>query len=246
MENGIVTEQKWYSLEELAELTGFSLNTLRKGNGPMVKLRDDFGIDFRVESKIVNIGGHQNVSKYSENVLKALKRYQLGNSVPNALRNKEAAITGNVSVIQHETVKETIDKLLDNPDTLQMLLTESLARNKALGLENKRLNEIISEQKPKVEWFDSVASSENLTEIGTVGKMVGMGARKIFALLKGDRIIQEKYSDGVRYYIPYSNYDRYFASIPTPFAVGDRTFTRNKLMFNQKGVIWATKKYKEK
>ena len=329
MMNEVMQEQKWYGLEELAELTGYEKQTLKTGSMNLKAIMADFGIDYTVESKIVNMGGHRNVKVYSEkvletlrkyqlrnstpnavkekdvyidshsgwytlaqmaelcgyasanallanpntnvllnqfnnsddihlggyhntqkfyseNVLKALKQYQLRNSAPNAVKNKEAAITGNISVIQHETVKQTIDKLLDNPDTLQMLLTESLARNKALGMENKRLNEIISEQKPKVEWFDNVANSENLTEIGTVGKMVGVGARKIFTLLKGDKIIQEKYSDGIRYYIPYSNYDRYFVSIPTPFTVGDRTFTRNKLMFNSKGVIWATVKYKEK
>lgn len=119
---------KWFTVEELARLSGFSVSTLKKGNSPLLNL----GIDLEVESKIENIGGHKNIKLYSDTVLKALKQYQIRNSSPNALKNKETAIIGNVSAIQTVTVQNTIEKLMDNPETLQLMLTESLKRNVAL------------------------------------------------------------------------------------------------------------------
>lgn len=119
---------KWFTVEELARLSGFSVSTLKKGDSPLFNL----GIDLEVESKIENIGGHKNIKLYSDIVLKALKQYQIRNSAPNALKNKETAIIGNVSAIQTVTVQNTIEKLMDNPETLQLMLTESLKRNVAL------------------------------------------------------------------------------------------------------------------
>lgn len=76
--------EEWYTIEELAELTGMSVETLKKGNSPL----STFGIDFKVETKIKNMGGHRNVKLYSPNVLKALKEYQLKKSVPAATKTK--------------------------------------------------------------------------------------------------------------------------------------------------------------
>ena len=97
-----LTNAKWYTIEELAELCGISVKTLKKGDSPLLTL----SIDFKVESRL---GGYHNTQKfYSENVLKALKEYQIKNSVNNATKNKEIAIQGNVSFIQNQTVKQTI------------------------------------------------------------------------------------------------------------------------------------------
>lgn len=113
--------EKWYTIEELASLCGFSVETLQKGNSPLNNLSIDFKVDTR-------FSGYHNTKKfYSENVLKALKEYQLKNAVSNATKNKEVALEGNVSFIQQETVKQTITSLMDNPETLQLLLTESLS-----------------------------------------------------------------------------------------------------------------------
>ena len=68
-----VKNTKWYTIEELAELCGISTETLKKGDSPLSKL----SIDFKVESRL---GGYHNTQKfYSENVLKALKEYQIKN-----------------------------------------------------------------------------------------------------------------------------------------------------------------------
>lgn len=78
---------------------------------------------------------------YAEEILKALKRYQLRNSAPNALKDKETAVSGNISVIQNKAARQTIDSLMDNPDTLQLMLTASIERQQKLLLENSQLKE---------------------------------------------------------------------------------------------------------
>lgn len=108
-----------------------------------------------------------------------------------------------------------------------------------------RKEQRIAEMQPKADWYDKVADSSNLTEIGTVGKITGVGEKRIFKKLIQDGIIRKKCdSDGVSYYVPYYGYDKYFTSIPEPFLRGDSKLVRNKLLFNQQGVIWATERYK--
>lgn len=98
----IQKQQNWYTIEELASLSGFSVETLKKGNSPL----NELSIDFEVESRL---GGYHNTKRfYSENVLKALKEYQIKNSVQNATKNKETVLAGNVSYIQTDTFNKTM------------------------------------------------------------------------------------------------------------------------------------------
>ncbi|MCR5725419.1 MAG: phage antirepressor KilAC domain-containing protein [Treponema sp.] len=129
--------------------------------------------------------------------------------------------------------------------TIANALTILQRRNDALKARVEKAELAVIEQKPKVEWYDNVAESSNLTEIGTVGKMTGIGAEKFFKVLSDAKIIYAKCdSDGIRYYVPYFDYERYFKSVPTPFLCKDKRLVRNKLMFTQSGVIWATKRFK--
>lgn len=78
---------QWFTIEELADATGFSVETLKKGDSPLNYLSIDFNVDTR-------LGGYHNTQKfYSENVLNALKEYQLKNTVQNAVKNNADCIT---------------------------------------------------------------------------------------------------------------------------------------------------------
>lgn len=219
--------EKWYTVEELSAMTGISIETLKGGHSPLNEL--SIGIETDTQ-----LGGYHNTKKfYSEKVLKALKQYQLRNSVPNALKNKETAITGNVSFVVNETRTQTIAAILNDPKALLELAMQSSQK--------------LLEAQPKIEWYDNVADSSNLTEIGTIGKKTGIGSQKIFKKLREDKIIYQKCdSDGVFYDVPFYDYEKYFEIIPEPFIKGDKKCVRNKLLFNQKGVIWATKRYQIK
>ena len=101
-----LTNAKWYTIEELAELCGFTTETLKHGETNLNVVMKKMSVNIEVN---VRLGGYHNTQKfYSENVLKALKEYQIKNSVNNATKNKETAIQGNVSFIQNQTVKQTI------------------------------------------------------------------------------------------------------------------------------------------
>lgn len=129
--------------------------------------------------------------------------------------------------------------------TIANALTILQRRNDEYKSRMEKAERLVIEQKPKVAWFDAVADSANLTEISTVGKMVGVGAEKIFKLLSENRIVYKKCdSDGIYYYVPFYDYEKYFRSIPSPFMAKNKRFVRNKLMFTQNGVIWATKRFK--
>ena len=72
-----------------------------------------------IETETKNGGYHNTKKFYSENVLRALKQYQMRNSTPNALKDKETAIMSNVNFVQNQTVKATIDNLLNNKEEIK-------------------------------------------------------------------------------------------------------------------------------
>lgn len=172
-------EKEWFSLEELAKWSGYASAHALQSNPNILEILNQFS-----NSKDVKIGGYHNTQKfYSKSVLRALKQYQMRNAAPNALKDKETAITGNATM----TVNATIDTLLDNPETIQLLLNKSLERTRKLGIENKQLKEIIEEQRPKVEFFDDVAGSSDTIDMKEAAKVLninGVGRNKLFAILR--------------------------------------------------------------
>lgn len=234
--------EKWYTIQELAELCGFSVDTLKYGEVNLNAIMEKMSINIDVNTRL---GGYHNTQKfYSENVLKALKEYQIKNGVSNATKDKEIAIQGNVSFIQNQTVKQTINNLLDNPQTLELLLAESLERQKSLQIENKMMKDLITEQKPKVEYVDAYCDSENLEEIGHLGKVTKIGEIKIFKTLLKDGVIKERHStDGIKCYDPCFGYEKYFETLHAPFLRGEKQLNRDKLMLNHKGFMYFRAKY---
>jgi phage antirepressor YoqD-like protein len=121
-------------------------------------------------------------------------------------------------------------------EELQILRAKNLEQAQQLAI-----------QAPKAQWFDDVADSSNLVEIGTVGKMLGIGQNNFFAILQMNKVIYKKCVDDIEYYLAYSEYEKYFKSVPIPFKKSDGTkLTRNKLMFTQGGAQWAEKRFSTK
>lgn len=139
MENKITaSNSKWYTIKELSSLCGLKERSC-KNIISRLKSMESFQNDL---IKYHSLGYRKGVEAlYAEEILKALKRYQLRNSVPNALKDKETAVSGNISVIQNKAARQTIDSLMDNPDTLQLMLTASIERQQKLLLENSKLKE---------------------------------------------------------------------------------------------------------
>lgn len=137
MENQVgMSNYKWYTKEEIASLCGVASKSLSNILSAMTK----FG--FHYERKTKNIGGHKNIRLYPETVLKAIKEWQVKNNViGKTAERKEIAVSGNISVIKNKAARQTIDSLMDNPDTLQLMLTASIERQQKLLLENSKLKE---------------------------------------------------------------------------------------------------------
>lgn len=235
--------KEWYTIDELAEISGLSVETLKGGHSP---LNDkDFGIGLKTESKIQNVGGHKNIKVYSENVLNALQMYLVQNGTNNSMKNKAQVQENIVRTVSELTYEATLDEIKQSFDGKMSMLSdatkEMIARDIKIGMQT----EYIKEAKPKADYFDAVCDSENLTEIGTVGKNVGIGSQKFFKVLTEDKIIRKRFVDGVDFYEPYYGYERYFQSVPVPFEKDGKKLSRNKLLFNQGGVVWATRKYRK-
>ena len=227
------TSKKWYTIEELAELSGLSLETLRKGNSPLTKL----SIDFKVDTQL---GGYHNTQKfYSENVLKALKEYQIKNGVVNAVKNKETAISGNLSFVEHETVGKAIDYLLANPQTVQLLLQKSLQKNEILTLENKHLKELIEEQQPKIDFYDRAMSADGTYSMAETAKVLklGYGNVTLFKKLKALGIL-DKNNVALQEYVNRG----YFTVITKPLLIGDSTLNKTVTRVTSKGMEYIAKR----
>jgi len=226
-----VISTEWYTLEELSSFTGLGKDRL---NQLLPKFCNQLQNSFK-------FGGYHNTQKlYSESVLKALKEYQIKNGVSNATKNKDVAVSGNVSFIENQTVGNTIDYLLNNPDTIRLLLQKSLEKNNSLSLENKRLNEIVAEQAPKVEFFNDVAGSADTIDMKEVAKILnikGIGRNKLFEILREKKIL-----DGNNQ--PYQEYvDRgYFRIIESRFTLptGEIKISLKTVVF-QKGLDYIRK-----
>lgn len=177
----MIKRTAWYSIEDLASLTGFSVATLQTGEINLSAIMERMSINLDVNTQL---GGYHNTRKfYSEKVLRALKEYQVRNAVPNATKEKSIVVEGNVSLVQQATVKQTIDNLLDNPETLNLLLSESLARNKALGIENKQLKEVVAQ---KTAVINRIADGKGCFTINQTAKALKLpyGNKKLFEKLK--------------------------------------------------------------
>ena len=226
----------WYTLEQLSSLTGLGKDRL---NQILPELCNQLQNSFKM-------GGYHNTQKfYSENVLKALKDYQIKNGVSNAMKNKSQVqenIVKEVSKLTYEaTVEQIKQEITEQYSMLSEATREMIARDIKINMQSK----YIEESKPKAEYYDKICDATNLTEIGTVGKNLGIGDKKFFDVLRNDKIIYRKCdSDGVTYYVAYYGYEKYFGSVQTPFGKDGKNLVRNKLMFNQQGVIWANKRYR--
>lgn len=308
--------EKWYTIQELAELCGFSVDTLKYGEVNLNAIMEKMSINIDVNTRL---GGYHNTQKfYSENVLKALKEYQIKNGVSNATKDKETeikhrmlpttSVAGSVTDENLMTTRELAETLGVDVKTVQRIaeglfdinVVKSISTGgrptKAFSLEQataikielqnhskvarngfttmtisndleawelqKRLdaykdrriaelqaeNEMqkrqLSEQKPKVEYVDAYCDSENLEEIGHLGKVTKIGEIKIFKVLLKDGVIKERHStDGIKCYDPCFGYEKYFETLHVPFLRGEKQLNRDKLMLNHKGFMYFRAKY---
>lgn len=209
--------------KEISEILGVDVRTV-------LRTADKLGYDSTF-APLKTAGGTQNVRVFDEKQVTTIKQ--------------EIQKHHNLASRQIDTVStdlEVIGNAINAFNALQQLYNQKEAEYKATIERQKQQIEL---EAPKVEWFDDVAESKNLIEIGTEGKKCGYGVIEFFRKLQADKIIYKKAVDGVEYYLPYAPFEKHFRSVPIPFKKADGTkMTRNKLMFTQSGGQWIESKYK--
>lgn len=112
-----------------------------------------------------------------------------------------------------------------------------------LQKENENLNQIIIDNKPKVEFFDTVADSKTAIEMNQVAKTIdlGFGRNELFEFLRNKKILMSNN-------VPYQKYIdlEYFRVIEQKYSKSDGSICINlKTLVYQKGVDFIIKLIKE-
>lgn len=127
----------------------------------------------------------------------------------------------------------------DLDPTSKSFILATLDSKKRLLEENKKQLEIIEEQKPKVEFFDSVAESKTAIGLGEVAKVLaikGMGRNNLFEFLRQNKILMMNNQ-------PYQSYiDRgFFRVIEQSYMKDGEVCINFKTLVYQKGLDFIRK-----
>lgn len=151
----------------------------------------------------------------------------------------------NVKVTEQLTV-EAGSTVMSRTTRLEVLANYQRANEAFIAMlesEKSELQEQVAYLTPKADVYDICCTSDNLHEIGELGKKTGIGERKIFPFLVAEKVIKYKHVDGVDFYEPCYPYDKYFDFKLQPFPKGNEIKTRNKLMLTTEGFMYFSKKY---
>ncbi len=114
-----------------------------------------------------------------------------------------------------------------------------LAADQARELEEK--SQALAIAAPKVEFADAIASDEKGVKPGQFAKVIGIGPRKIFEILRDLKILMTGFD---RHNLPYQEYvDRgYFTVKQGTFETNSETRISHTTLITGKGEIWLRKK----
>lgn len=139
--------------------------------------------------------------------------------------------------------EQVIEKALTSPDFLIQLATqlkEEQEKRKLAEEENVKKQQIIEEQRPKVEFFDAVADSKTAISMNEVAKVInikGYGRNKLFEFLRNEKVL-----DGFN--VPYQRYVDcgWFRVIEQKYMRNGEPQVSTKTLVYQKGVDAIRKK----
>lgn len=105
--------------------------------------------------------------------------------------------------------------------------------------------QLLIEQKPKVEAFEKIANSKGLLSVEEVGKKLGFGKIRFYKKLREMQIfhyVTNGYGDKVN--LPYQYYENkgYVQVKEEPYRYGDEIRSYTRIFFTGKGEAWITDK----
>lgn len=136
--------------------------------------------------------------------------------------------TGNYSVTKYNLPTTFQDALRQ--------LAESIDQKEAMQLQ-------LDSQKPKVDFYDAVANSNDTMDMLSVAKILGIGRNRLFAFLRDEKILI-KDADS----LPYQQYmdAGYFKIIEQKYSTPDgKAHINKKVLVYQKGVYFIQKRLKK-
>lgn len=146
-------------------------------------------------------------------------------------------VTSEVLPAIRKTGMYATDELLNNPD----LAIKAFTRLKEEQEKRKQLEAKLTEQAPKIDFYNDVTGSETTAEIGTVAKLLnfkGVGRNTLFDVLRKQGVLQANN-------IPYQKYvdNGYFRVIESKwndYITGDVKISFKTVVY-QKGVEFISK-----
>ena len=130
----------------------------------------------------------------------------------------------------------------DTPELIMakaLMVAQSVIESKTIELQ--RAKEQIAIQAPKADFADRVAGADKGVLLGNFAKTVGIGPKKIFAILRELRILMK---GGNRHNLPFQQYLDlgYFEVIEKPYEINGETRLAFSPTITGKGQQWLTHK----
>jgi prophage antirepressor-like protein len=228
----IVTDEQgepWFVASDIAAVLGYAQTN------SMNKLIDEED----KEKRVIQIGGNYvNQSLISESGLyqaifgstkpeaKLFKRWVTFDVLPSVRRNG-----GYISGQEQDSPELIMAKAL--------MVAQSVIESKTLELQ--KAQERIAIQAPKADFADRVAGADKGVLLGNFAKTVGIGPKKIFAILREMRILMK---GGNRHNLPFQQYldQGYFEVIEKPYEINGETRLAFSPTITGKGQQWLTHK----
>jgi anti-repressor protein len=228
----IVTDEQgepWFVASDIAMVLGYAqTNSMNKliDEDDKEKRVLQIGGNYVNQSLINESGLYQAIFSSTKPEARVFKRWVTAEVIP-SIRKNGGYIVGQ----EQDTPELIIAKAL--------MVAQSVIDRKTRELQ--RAQEQIAIQAPKADFADRVAGADKGVLLGNFAKTVGIGPKKIFAILREMRILMK---GGNRHNLPFQQYleQGYFEVIEKPYEINGETRLAFSPTITGKGQQWLTHK----
>lgn len=227
----VINDEPWFVGKDVAEALGYGIGKSLANAVANHVCDEDKGV-----TEMMTPGGRQNVTIINESGLYSII---FGSKLESAQKFKKW-VTSEVLQSIRRTGSFSIQTKFNVPTTFAEALRLAADQQEKIEAQAKQLEE----QKPKVEFFDTVADSKTAISMNDVAKVLGikgMGRNNLFEFLRNEKILMSNN-------VPSQIYvDRgYFRVIEQKYMKNGETCMNIKTLVYQKGVDFISKTIKNK
>lgn len=227
----VINDEPWFVGKDVAKALGYGIGKSLANAVANHVCDEDKGV-----TEMMTPGGRQNVTIINESGLYSLI---FGSKLESAQKFKKW-VTSEVLPSIRRTGSFSIQTKFNVPTTFAEALRLAADQQEKIEAQAKQLEE----QKPKVEFFDTVADSKTAISMNDVAKVLGikgMGRNNLFEFLRNEKILMSNN-------VPFQIYvDRgYFRVIEQKYMKNGEPCMNIKTLVYQKGVDFISKTIKNK